>query len=35
MTHVAVSEAADGTSVTWLEPVTDGEYNGPAPQRGG
>jgi 4-carboxymuconolactone decarboxylase len=27
MTHVAVSEAQDGTSVTWLEPVADALYN--------
>ncbi|WP_240320706.1 cupin domain-containing protein [Sphingomonas crusticola] len=27
MTHVAVSEALDGTSVTWLEPVSDEHYN--------
>ncbi|WP_132269075.1 carboxymuconolactone decarboxylase family protein [Novosphingobium sp. PhB57] len=27
MTHVAVSEARDGTSVTWLEPVADDLYN--------
>lgn len=27
MTHVAVSEALDGTSVTWLEPVSDEQYN--------
>ncbi|TCP29871.1 carboxymuconolactone decarboxylase family protein [Sphingomonas sp. BK235] len=27
MTHVAVSEARDGTSVTWLEPVADALYN--------
>lgn len=26
MTHVAVSEAQDGTSVTWLEPVADDLY---------
>lgn len=30
MTHVAVSEARDGTSVTWLETVTDAQYRGPA-----
>jgi 4-carboxymuconolactone decarboxylase len=30
MTHVAVSEAKDGESVTWLEPVTADQYNGPA-----
>ena len=27
MTHVAVSEALDGTSVAWLEPVADDDYN--------
>jgi len=26
LTHVAVSEAQDGTSVTWLEPVSDAVY---------
>jgi 4-carboxymuconolactone decarboxylase len=30
MTHVAVSEANYGESVTWLEPVSDDQYNGPA-----
>jgi 4-carboxymuconolactone decarboxylase len=30
MTHVAISEAADGKSVDWLEPVTDDQYTGPA-----
>jgi 4-carboxymuconolactone decarboxylase len=30
MTHVAVSEAENGKSVTWLEPVTDDQYDGPA-----
>jgi len=29
MTHVAVSEAKDGESVTWLEPVSDANYHGP------
>lgn len=29
MTHVAVSEALNGTTVHWLEPVTDAEYQGP------
>lgn len=29
MTHVAVAEAADGKTVTWLEPVTDAQYLGP------
>jgi len=30
MTHVAVAEALDGKSVTWLEPVSDAEYRAPA-----
>lgn len=30
MTHVAISESADGKTVTWLEPVTDGDYRGPS-----
>lgn len=30
LTHVAVAEALDGKSVTWLEPVTDTEYRAPA-----
>lgn len=30
MTHVAVAEALNGKSVTWLEPVTDAEYRTPA-----
>ncbi len=29
MTHVGVSEAQEGSSVTWLEPVTDAQYQGP------
>lgn len=29
MTHVAVSEAVEGRSVTWLEPVSDEQYRGP------
>ena len=29
MTHVAVAEALDGQSVTWLEPVSDADYHGP------
>lgn len=28
MTHVAVAEALDGKSVTWLEPVTAAQYRG-------
>lgn len=31
MTHVAVAEAQDGQSVTWMEPVTDAEYRPPPP----
>jgi quercetin dioxygenase-like cupin family protein len=27
MTHVAMQEALDGDHVTWMEPVTDEEYN--------
>jgi quercetin dioxygenase-like cupin family protein len=27
MTHIAVTEAVDGTSVEWLEPVDDGAYS--------
>ena len=29
MTHVAVAEAQDGQTVTWLEPVSDADYHGP------
>jgi 4-carboxymuconolactone decarboxylase len=29
MTHVAVAEAKDGSVVTWLEPVSDAQYQGP------
>jgi len=29
MTHVAVAEALEGQSVTWLEPVSDTDYHGP------
>ncbi|MEX6505952.1 cupin domain-containing protein [Jiella sp. M17.18] len=28
MTHIAISEAEDGTSVNWLEKVEDGDYLG-------
>ena len=28
MTHIAVQEALDGTAVTWLEHVSDAEYEG-------
>ena len=27
MTHIAVTESIDGSPVTWLEPVTDEEYD--------
>lgn len=30
MTHVAVAQALDGTSVTWLGPVSDAEYRAPS-----
>ncbi|RVT85560.1 cupin domain-containing protein [Rhodobacteraceae bacterium CCMM004] len=29
MTHVAVSEAVDGVSVDWSEPVSDDDYSAP------
>lgn len=29
MTHVGVSEQEEGSSVTWLEPVSDEQYQGP------
>lgn len=29
MTHVGITEADHGTTVTWLEAVTDAEYHGP------
>ncbi len=33
MTHIAVQEAPDGSTVTWLEPVTDDVYLvGPGPE---
>lgn len=28
MSHMAVTETIDGIAVTWMEPVTDAEYNG-------
>ncbi|CTP90078.1 (R)-mandelonitrile lyase [Xanthomonas graminis] len=28
MTHIAITEALDGTLVTWLEPVSDSQYRG-------
>jgi len=29
MTHIALQETLDGTNVTWMEKVTDEEYNAP------
>jgi hypothetical protein len=29
MTHVSVSEYEEGSSVSWLEPVSDEQYWGP------
>jgi 4-carboxymuconolactone decarboxylase len=29
MTHVGVSESQEGSSVTWLEPVSEAQYQGP------
>ena len=28
MTHIAIQEALDGSTVTWMEHVTDAEYSG-------
>ena len=28
MTHIAIQEAVDGSAVTWMEHVTDADYNG-------
>lgn len=28
MTHIAIQESVDGSPVTWMEPVTDAQYNG-------
>ncbi|AVY66244.1 (R)-mandelonitrile lyase [Xanthomonas translucens] len=28
MTHIAITEAVDGSLVTWLEPVSDSQYRG-------
>jgi quercetin dioxygenase-like cupin family protein len=33
MTHIAIQESLDGSSVEWLEKVTDEQYRGKA--RGG
>jgi len=33
MSHIAIQESLDGSPVTWMEKVTDGQYGeGPAPQ---
>lgn len=29
MTHIAIQERLDGKAVTWMEPVTEGQYAGP------
>lgn len=29
MSHYAITEMLDGSNVTWLEPVTDAEFNAP------
>ena len=29
MTHVAIQEKIDGSNVTWMEKVTDEQYNSP------
>ena len=29
MTHVGVSESQEGSAVTWLEPVSDAQFEGP------
>jgi 4-carboxymuconolactone decarboxylase len=31
MTHIAISEHRDGTTVEWMEQVTDEQYNAPVP----
>lgn len=31
MTHVAIQETLNGTNVTWMEPVTDEQYNSGMP----
>ena len=28
MTHIAIAEKQDGEAVTWMEKVTDAQYNG-------
>lgn len=33
MTHIAIQEARDGTVVTWLEHVSDAQYQGEATER--
>jgi 4-carboxymuconolactone decarboxylase len=32
MTHIAISQRRDGTTVQWMEPVTDEQYNGVSAQ---
>ena len=34
MSHLAITEALDGRTVEWLEPVTDSQYRAPARTRG-
>lgn len=34
MTHVAISEALEGSQVTWMEQVTDRQYRSPAAEHG-
>jgi quercetin dioxygenase-like cupin family protein len=31
MTHIALAEALDGVSVTWLDPVSEADYGAAAP----
>ena len=33
MSHLAITEALDGRSVEWMEPVTDSQYRAPARAR--
>ncbi len=35
MTHIAITEHRDGTAVQWMEKVSDEQYNGAPPSRGG
>ena len=32
MTHLAIQEQLDGSAVTWLEQVTEGQYRGSDPR---